>query len=44
MPSALGPWGCGVWSLLNVGKGTKNNFSHQTGRYQGLTWDLTGFN
>lgn len=44
MPSALGRWGLGVVTLLNVRKGTKKSFSVQVGRKQGAGRELTAVN
>lgn len=44
MAASLGRWGVGVRTLFNVGKGTKNNFSVQIGRYLGAGRERVGIN
>lgn len=44
MPSSLGRWGRSAEALLNVRKGTKKYFTHQTGRNQGGGRELPPIN
>ena len=44
VPSPLGLWGVGIWRFLNVRKGTKKNFSVQTGSQLGVSRERIGIN